>query len=111
MDSESARSYIATSRDVHRAAQSVRNLAKNLGHLRGALEIKLVGREFHAVRVAHGLSGLDAEQDFLGVRVLVMEVVAIVCRDQRNAGFLREANQIRVHAMLDVESLVLNFEK
>ena len=73
--------YVAAPRDVDRAAERVRNLAENLGHLRGAFEIELVGRKLHAVRVAHGFSRLDAEQDFLGVRVFVMQIVAIVRRD------------------------------
>src|SRR5215831_15198882 len=51
---------VATSGDVHGAAECIGNLAKNLAHFRGALEIKLVGRELHAVRVTHGFARLDA---------------------------------------------------
>src|SRR5205807_127603 len=40
--------YVAAPRDVDRAAERVRNLAENLGHLRGAFEIELVGRKLHA---------------------------------------------------------------
>ena len=38
-------------------------------------------------------------------------IVAIVCRDERNAGFARERHNLRVDALLDVQALVLNFQK
>ena len=103
--------HVTTRGNVDGAAQGIGNLAEHLGHLRGSLEIELVGGEFHAVRVAHGLSGLDAKQDFLGVRVFVVQVMAIVRGNQRDARFLRETNQLRIHALFDVQPLILNFQK
>src|SRR5207245_7790050 len=102
---------VAARRDGYRAAQNIGNLAKNPRHLRSALEIELVRRKFHAVRVAHGLAGLNAQQNFLSVRIFVMQVMAIVGGDQRNTGFFREANEFGVHALLDLHALVLNLKK
>jgi hypothetical protein len=79
--------------------------------VRRSLEVKLVGLEFHPVRVVHGLAGLDAEQHFLGVSVVVMQIVAIVGGDERDAGFLREPHQVGVYFLFDLKPLVLNFEK
>ena len=45
------------------------NFAEDLRHLFGGLEEKLVGGKFHALRVAHGLAGLNAQQHFLRVGV------------------------------------------
>ena len=63
------------------------------------------------MRVAHGLAGLDAEQDFLSVRVFVVEIVAIVGGDKGDAGFLGEADELAVDALFDGQALVLNFEE
>ena len=45
------------------------------------------------------------------MRVAVVEIVAVVRGDERNAGFLGEADKIPVDALLDFETLVLNFEE
>jgi hypothetical protein len=53
---------------------------------------------------------LNAQQDFLSVSVLVMEVVAIVGGDEGDASFLGETDELRVDALFDGEALILNFE-
>jgi hypothetical protein len=63
------------------------------------------------MRVAHRLAGLNAEQDFLRVRVGVPEVVAIVRGDQGDAGLARQTDDFGVDALFDFEPLVLNFEE
>ena len=103
--------HVAALRDVHGAAQRIRHFPEHLRHLRRGLEIKLVGRELHAMRVAHGLAGLNAQQDFLRVRVVVMQIVAIVGGHQRNSGFFRQPHQFRVHAFLDFQPLILNLQE
>jgi len=52
------------------------------------------------------LAGLDAEQDFLGVRVAVMQIVAIVGGDEGDAGFLGEPHEVFVYALLNFQALV-----
>src|SRR5260370_893247 len=102
---------VAARGDVHGAAQRFGKLAENLGHLQCALEVKLVGLEFHAIRVAHGLAGLDAEQHVLGVGVVVMEVMTIVGGDERDSGLFRKTDQFAVDFLFDRQSLILNFEE
>src|SRR6195256_6048694 len=77
--------HVAARSNLHCAAQRFGKLAEHLRHLYGRLEVKLVGLEFHAIRVAHGLAGLDAEQHFLSVSVVVMEVMTIVGGNERDA--------------------------
>ena len=103
--------HIAALGDRHGAREGVRHFAKHLRHLFGRLEIKLVGGKFHALGVAHGLAGLNAHQDFLGVRIGVGQVVAVVRGDQRNAGFLGEPDEFAIDAVSCLEALVLNFEE
>src|SRR5712692_1480107 len=104
-------SGVTSCRDIHRPAERIGELSKYLRQLRRALEIKLVGRELHAVRVAHRLARLDAKQDFLRVRVLVMKVVAIVGGYQRNAGLLGKANEFSIDTLLDFQALILDFQE
>ena len=103
--------HVAAAGDIHGAAECLGNLAKHACHLRGCLKIKLIRRELHAPFIAHGLAGLNAQQDFLRVGIVVMQIVAVVRRYQRNSGLLRQSHQIRVHALLDFEALILNLEK
>src|SRR5258707_792180 len=93
------------------AFEGVGNFAKHLRHFLRCLEEKLVGGKFHAMRVAHGLAGLNAEQNFLSARVGVGEVVAIIGRDERNSGFTREADDFRIDALFDFESLILDLQE
>ncbi len=102
---------VAARGDIHGAGERVGKFAENSGHFLGGLEVKLVGGKLHAIGIAHGLAGLDAEQDFLGMRVTVMQIVAIVRSDQGDAGFFRQADQVFVHALLDFQALVLNFKE
>src|SRR6202021_915089 len=69
---------VASRRDAPRPAQGGRQFTEHLGHLRGRLKVKLVGREFHSMSVAHRLSRLYTEQDFLRMSIGVMEIMAIV---------------------------------
>src|SRR2546429_619144 len=69
--------------DVLSRTVDIANLAKNPRHLRSALEIELVRRKFHAVRVAHGLAGLNAQQNFLRSEEHTSELQSrlhLVCR-------------------------------
>ena len=102
---------VAASGDIDGARERVGDFAENLGHLLGGLEVELVGGEFHAVGVAHGLAGLNAEQDFLSVSVFMVEIVAIIGGNDGDAGFLGEAEEFPVDALFDFEALVLDFEE
>ena len=63
------------------------------------------------MRIAHRLARLDAEQDFLGARVGVRQIVAIIRRDQRNSRLARQAHNFRIDALFDFQALVLNLQK
>ena len=103
--------HIAACGDVHGAPQHIRDLAENGGHFFRGLKIKLIRCKLHAVRIAHGLAGLNAQQHFLCVRVIMMQIVAVVRCHQRNACFLRKPYQMRIYLLLDFQSLVLNLQE
>src|SRR5580658_3176123 len=103
--------HVATIRNRYGARDGVWQFAEHVRHFLRRLEIKLVGGKFHTLRVAHGFSGLDAHEDFLRVRIGLGEVVAVVGRDERDAGFFREAHQVAIDADVLLEALVLHFEE
>ncbi len=103
--------HVATRRNIHCPLQRFRNFAEDSKHLVRRFEIELVRWKFHPALVAHRLAGLNAQQNFLGVRVFVMQVMAVVGRHQRNPGLFRKPHQMRIHTLLDLQSLILNLQK
>ena len=101
---------IAALGDLEGAAQRVGEVAEALPHLLGRLEVDLVGQVAETVRVVHRLAGLDAEQDVVGVGVLVPQVVAVVGGDQRDPGALRQRAHALADLILDLEAVVLDLE-
>ncbi len=59
--------HVATISDGQSAGDGIGQFAEDLSHFFAGLEIKLVGGELHALGVAHGLAGLNAHENFLGV--------------------------------------------
>ena len=57
---------------------------EGFGHLPGAFEIELIGPELEPLGVVDGLSGLDAQQDIMGLDVVLVQVVAVVAGHQGN---------------------------
>ncbi len=104
-------SKIAALGDGYGAREGFGKFTEDLGHFLGGLEKELVGGEAHAVRIRHGLAGLDAHQDFLRASVGLRQVVAIVGGDQRDAAFPREPHQFPIEGLVDVQALVLHLEK
>ena len=82
---------VAALRDIPRAGERIRDIAEELLHFGERLHVELLGREPHPVRVGHGLARLDAEHDLVHPGVVVTQIVRVVGRDQRDAGFARQA--------------------
>src|SRR5208282_4325430 len=102
---------VASRGDFHGAGERIGKLAEDLGHLLRGLEVELIVGEAHAVRVAHGLAGLNAEKNFLGAGIVAGDVVGVVGGDEGDAGFAGEANDAEIDLLLDFESLVLDLEE
>ena len=97
--------------DRHSPRHRVRQFAEDASHFLCRLEIKLVGRELHAIDVAHGLARLNAHQNFLRASIGLLQIVRIVRGDERYPGLARKLHQIAVHPRLDFHSLVLHFQE
>ena len=103
--------HVAPVGDIERAIQSLGNFAEDGQHLRAGPEKELVGGKLHAVGIAERLSGLNAEQNFVGVGVFGTQVVAVVGGNQGNSRLPRQPNQIRIDLFVLLKPLVLNFDK
>ena len=68
---------------------------EGLGHLRRALHVELGVVEPHPLGVVQRLPHADAEKDVLRRRVVPREVVRVVRRHRRDAGLLREPEEVR----------------
>ena len=75
------------------------------------LEIERGLLEAHAIRIRHGLAGLDAQHDFVRARVVLAQIMRIVGRHQRNAGVGRQPIDQRQHARVRLEAVILQFEE
>ena len=103
--------HLAALRDLPGAVQRILHLAEHRQHLIARLEIKLRLRETHALRIAHGLAGLDAQQDFVRARVRLAHVMRVVGGDQRDARFLRKPENLRQDNLVLVQPVILNLQE
>ena len=80
-------------------------------HLVGGLDVELLRVELEALGVVHAAGGLDAEQDFVGARVLVFDVVRVVGGDERDVEIFFEAEHGLGDGFVGGEVVVLDFEE
>ena len=92
--------HVAPFRNLLRPVYGVRYLFKQGAHFLFALDIELFRLHPHALVVRERFAGLNAHQHFLGVRVLLLQIVAVVGRNQRNVHLPRQGNQPRQYGFL-----------
>ena len=83
----------ATLGELHGAADHFGRVGEELFHFRRAFHVELVGIELEALGVVDGVRGLDAEQDFVGVGVVVAEVVGVVGGDEGDVELFFQLNR------------------
>ena len=80
-------------------------------HLVLAFEVEFLGLEFHPVGVAHGLAGLDAQQDVLHFRVLFAQIVGVVGHHQGQSQLPGKALDALIHRALLRNAVILQFQE
>ncbi len=96
---------------LHRPRHHLRVLREDAQHLFRGLHIELVSVEAKPLLVVDGAAGLHAQQDIVGMMIVMSDVVAIVSRDQRNVEIFFQAEQIGVDLLLELQPLVLNLQE
>ena len=92
---------IAAFGDFDGVGQRFGNLVSENGeHLVAIFEIELVGLHAHPPLVRHRGAGLDAEHDFMRLRVFAPEVVHVVRGDDRDSRLLCQRDQAPVDLLL-----------
>ena len=76
----------------------------------GGLHIQLVGIELHPVGIADRFSRLQAQHEFVRVRIFFLEVVAIVGADERDIQLLVNFQQSLIRDALMLQAVGLQFE-
>ncbi len=78
--------HVAALGDVPGTVEGVLHVAEEAEHFLARFQVELGELELHALRVLHGLAGLDAEQDFVGARIAALHVVRVVGGHHGDAG-------------------------
>ena len=97
--------------DLLRVFDGLRHKAEELRHLLGGFHIVLPALVAQSVLVGHLLAGLQAEEDVVGLHVLLVGVVAVVRADERKALLLVHPDQLPVHVLLLRDTVVLQLEE
>ena len=79
-------------------------------HLCFAAEVEVLRLVAHPVFIVHRFAGLDAQQDVMGLGVLLPEVVGVVSTDHGDAGLLMDFQDGLVHQLLIPDAVILQFQ-
>ena len=97
--------------DQQRVVTRLGQVAEEVAHLGGRLQVVLVAVEAEAVRVRDQRAGADAQQGVVHLGVVVVHVVQVVRRQQRRRQLLRDREQLRVRAHLFRYAVVLELDE
>ena len=97
--------------DQQRRVARLRQLAKDVSHLGGALQIELLRVELQSLRIRLELLLLDAEQDVVRLRIPLQGVVQIVRGDRADAERRREGDLLGQDAPLVIQSVILQLHE
>ncbi|GBD15908.1 hypothetical protein HRbin26_00803 [bacterium HR26] len=97
--------------DAYGVLQGLRHVLEDAPHLFGALEVELIRLHPHALRIMDRGIGLDADQKVLHRSIGLVEVVDIVGRDQRQAEFPRQADELPVRLLLLGQAVILQLDE
>ncbi len=102
---------MAALRDLPGAIDGVFQFAEERHHFVARLQVEIRMVPVHAVGVGHRLARLDAHENFVRARVFAAQIMRVVGGDERNAGFDRQAVDLRRQPLVLLEAVILNFEE
>ena len=95
--------------DLLRILQRLRHVRKQFAHLLFRFQVELTALVTHPVGVRDLLTGLDAEQDVVRLRIVRVNVMHVVRAHQVDPEFLMQAHELLVHQTLLRDAVVLKF--
>ena len=81
---------------------------QGLLHFRPGLEIKFIRGEPESLVIVYRFSGLNTKKDIVGLRVLLIQVMAIVCTDKGDGEIVGDLSKHRVYLFLFREFICLD---
>ena len=82
---------------------------EQLRHFLLAAEVEVLRLVAHPVFIVHRFAGLDAQQDVMGLGVLLPEIVGVIGADHGDTGLLMDLQDRLVHDLLITDAVVLQF--
>ena len=98
--------HLASLRDEQRVVAGLGVIAEELAHLGGSLDVVAVAVELESVGIVERGSGLHAQEGLVSVGLVLVRVVRVIGRDERDVEVLREADEVGHHAPLDRQAVV-----
>jgi hypothetical protein len=98
--------HLAPLGDEQRVVAGLGVIAEELAHLGGGLDVVAVAVELEPVGIVEGRAGLHAQERLVSVGLVLVRVVRVVGRDERDVEVLREADEVGHHAPLDRQAVV-----
>src|SRR5512135_2564559 len=89
--------HVAALRNGNGIGNRLRYVPESLLHLQRRLEVELGRAELHSMCVLERLAGLDAKEYFMGLRVFLFQVMAVVRRNKADMEFPGKIYQLTVH--------------
>ena len=100
---------VAHLRDLLGVFQCALAALEQLRHFLLAAEVEVLRLVAHPVLIVHRFAGLDAQQDVMGLGVLLPEIVGVIGADHGDTGLLMDLQDRLVHDLLITDAVVLQF--
>ena len=97
--------------DAAAVADGVALVREERRHLGRRLHVELVGLELEAARRVEVVAGPDAEQDVMGLGLVLADVVQVIGHDQGQPDLRRQAQELTVEPGLLGEAVVLELQE
>ena len=96
--------------DLVGSIQRIRVVWKHLEHFIVGLDVKLLSLHPHPIGLVYKALGLNAQEHILRVRVVLIDIMNIVCSNRCNAEIFRKLSKLWKHFLLFGDSVVLQFD-
>ncbi len=103
--------HVGPLRDQQRVVARLGDVAEEVAHLGGRLQVVLGALELEAVGVGEEGTGLHAEQGVVGHRVLAVGVMAVVGGEEGGVQATGDLDQLRIRPVLVGDPVVLQLDE
>ena len=105
------KAHIAPLGNPCRIGAGLRCKGKQIIHFLRAFHIKLAALITHPVLIQNRFPRLDAKQNIMRLCVLFINIMAVICANQRNPCFSAHPHQRLIHNFLLPNPMILQFQK